>query len=63
MIKPLLPDKHRRMPRVDHRRVLSGLLWVLRSGAPWRHVSSVMDPTPPAKIGSDAGRKPGFGAS
>ncbi|MBY3070483.1 transposase [Rhizobium laguerreae] len=55
MIKPLLPDKHRRMPRVDHRRVLSGLLWVLRSGAPWRHVSSVMDPTPPAKIGSDAG--------
>ena len=23
------------MPRVDDRRVLNGIFWVLRSGAPW----------------------------
>jgi transposase len=25
-----------RRPRVDHRRVLKGIFWVLRSGTPWR---------------------------
>ena len=35
VIKPLLPNK-RDMPRVDDRRVLNGIFWVLRSGAPWR---------------------------
>ena len=36
VIKPLLPNKPRGVPRVDDRRVLSGIFWVLRSGAPWR---------------------------
>ena len=36
MIKPLLPNKMRGVPRVDDRRVLNGIFWVLRSGAPWR---------------------------
>ena len=36
MIEPLLPQKSRGVPRVDDRRVLSAILWVLRSGAPWR---------------------------
>ena len=30
------PNKPRGVPRVDDRRVLNGILWVLRSGAPWR---------------------------
>jgi transposase len=35
-IKPLLPDKPRGVPRVDDRRVLNGIFWILRSGSPWR---------------------------
>jgi transposase len=34
-IKPMLPNKPR-VPRVNDRRVLNGIFWVLRSGAPWR---------------------------
>jgi transposase len=33
-IKPMLPNKPRGVPRVDDRRVLNGIFWVLRSGAP-----------------------------
>ena len=36
VIWPLLPNKPRGVPRVDDRRVLNGIFWVLRSGAPWR---------------------------
>ena len=36
VIGPLLPNKPRGVPRVDDRRVLNRILWVLRSGAPWR---------------------------
>ena len=36
VIKPMLPNKPRGVPRVDDRRVLNGISWVLRSGAPWR---------------------------
>jgi len=36
VIAPLLPRKSRGVPRVDDRRVLSAILWVLRSGSPWR---------------------------
>ena len=36
VIEPLLPNKPRGVPRVDDRRVLSGIFWVLRTGAPWR---------------------------
>ncbi len=36
MIAPLLPNKPRGVPRVNDRRVLDGIFWVLRSGAPWR---------------------------
>ncbi len=34
VIQPLLPDKPRGVPRADDRRVLNGIFWVLRSGAP-----------------------------
>ena len=33
-IKPFLPNKPRGVPRVNDRRVLNGIFWVLRSGAP-----------------------------
>jgi len=36
VIQPLLPSKPRGVPRVDDRRVLNGIFWVLRPGAPWR---------------------------
>jgi transposase len=38
VIEPLMPNKPRGVPRVDDRRVLNGIFWVLRSGAPWRHL-------------------------
>jgi transposase len=31
-IKPMLPNKPRGVPRVNDRRVLNGIVWVLRSG-------------------------------
>lgn len=34
-IEPHFPNKPRGVPRVDDRRVLNGIFWVLRSGAPW----------------------------
>jgi transposase len=36
VIAPLLPNKPRGVARVDDRRVLSGIFYILRTGAPWR---------------------------
>ena len=36
VIAPLLPNKPRGVPRVDDRRVLNGIFYVLRTGSPWR---------------------------
>jgi transposase len=44
VIKPMLPNKPRGVPRVNDRRVLDGIFWVLRSGAPWRDVPSNFGP-------------------
>jgi transposase len=35
VIAPLLPNKSRGVPRVNDRRVLNGIFWVLATGAPW----------------------------
>jgi transposase len=43
-IKPFLPNKPRGVPRVDDRRVLNGIFWVLRSGAPWRDLPRSLGP-------------------
>jgi transposase len=44
MIKPMLPNKPRGVPRVDDRRVLNGILWILRSGVPWRDLPGSFGP-------------------
>jgi transposase len=36
IIKPMLPNKPRGIPRVYDRQVLNGIFWVLRSGVPCR---------------------------
>ena len=38
VIQPLLPNKPRGVPRVDDRRVLNGIFWRLRTGAPWADI-------------------------
>ena len=43
-IQPLLPNKPRGVPRVDDRRVLNGIFWVLRTGAPWRALPTAYGP-------------------
>jgi transposase len=44
VINPMLPNKPRGIPRVDDRRVLNGIFWVLRSGAPWRDLPETYRP-------------------
>jgi transposase len=36
LIEPLLPNKVRGVPRVEDRRVINGIFYVLRTGSPWR---------------------------
>src|ERR1700692_1245484 len=43
-IKPMLPNKPRGVRRVNDRRVLNGIFWVLRSGAPWRDLPEAFGP-------------------
>jgi len=43
-IKPMLPNKPRGVLRVNDRRVLNGIFWVLRSGAPWRDLPNSFGP-------------------
>ena len=36
-LKPLLPPQKPKTgkPNIDHRRIINGILWLLRTGAPW----------------------------
>jgi transposase len=43
-IKPMLPNRPRGVPRVSDRRVLNGIIWVFRSGAPWRDLPQGFGP-------------------
>jgi transposase len=43
-IRPMLPNKPRGVPRVNDRRVLNGIFWVLRSRAPWRDLPDDFGP-------------------
>jgi hypothetical protein len=46
VIEPLLPNKPQGVPRVDDRRVLNGIFWVLQSDAPWRDLPERYGPRP-----------------
>jgi transposase len=43
-LAPLLPDDTRGVPRVDDRRVISGIIHVLQSGCRWRDAPAVYGP-------------------
>lgn len=43
-VKPMLPNKPRGVPRVNDRRVLNGIFWVQRSGAPWCDLPDAFGP-------------------
>jgi transposase len=54
VIEPLLPNMPRGVPRVDDRRVLNGIFWRLRTGAPWADIADRYDlrqPLQPAPQG------------
>jgi transposase len=40
----VLPNKPRGVARVNDRRILNGIFWVLRSGAPWRDLPDSFGP-------------------
>ena len=44
LIKPLLPDKPRGVARVDDRRVLGGIVYVLRTESLWRDLAGRYGP-------------------
>lgn len=43
-LRPLLPDKVRGVPRVDDRRVISGIIHVLKSGGRWADAPACYGP-------------------
>lgn len=57
VIELLLSNKPRGVPRLDDRRGLSSIIWVLRSGTPWRDLPDRYAPAPPATIASCDGEK------
>jgi transposase len=45
LLKPLLPDEEAvrvGRPWASHRQVIGGVLWILRTGSPWRDVPPVL---------------------
>jgi transposase len=60
-IEPLLPRGRRGAHRVDDRRVISGIIYMLRTGARWRDCPPEYGPTRRSTIASIAGAGRGFG--
>ena len=46
VVGPLIPQKHARTgrPPVETRRMLDGIMWILRTGAPWRDLPERFGP-------------------
>lgn len=63
IIAPLLPNKVRGVARVDDRRVINGILWRFRTGAPWRDVPERYGPRTTLYNVSCAGGPRGAGTS
>ena len=63
LIAPLLPKHKRRgRPRAEDRPTLSGILWVLRSGARWKDLPPKYGTAGPlATADSKSGKTRGFG--
>ena len=63
IIQPLLPNKPRGVPRVDDRRVLNGIFWVLRTEAPWRDLPQYYGPYTTCYNRFNAGARQGCGSA
>ena len=44
-LQPMLPNKPRGVPRVDDRRVISGIVHVLQSGCRWKDAPALYGPS------------------
>lgn len=62
-LRPLLPDRPRGVPRVDDRRVISGVVHVLISGGRWIDAPAVYGPRKTNIIAGFAGPRQGCGAA
>jgi transposase len=60
-IAPLLPNKPRGVPRVDDRRVLNGIFWRRRTGAPWADIPERYGPHTTCVNASTGGARPASG--
>src|SRR5436305_1091900 len=58
--QPMLPNKPPGVPRVNDPRVLNGIFWVLRSGAPWRDLPEAFGPDTTCYNGFVRSRRAGF---
>ena len=61
VIKPMLPNKPRGIPRVDDRRVLNGIFWALRSARRGVICPKSTAPAQPATTALSAGGGPASG--
>ncbi|WP_119168130.1 transposase [Algihabitans albus] len=60
-MQPVLPNKSHAVPRVDDRRVLNSIFWVLQSGALWRYLrpaSNLLQPVQSLTQGGHLGQHP-----
>ena len=61
VIEPALPKGRPGPKRKQDRRVMNGIFWVLRTGAPWRDLPERYGPIRRPIIASIAGAKRAFG--
>jgi transposase len=63
-LQPLLPPQKPRVgrPALDHRTIVNAILWILRTGSPWRDLPDATGLTPPWPIASTAGVKQASGS-